>query len=148
MPGEISRSYGGPVDDVGLPQAVTCDAIRRICEQDKKSYAVLICVNRANNTTQFATWGKSPEDKCDASDLADQLSKGLCGSLEPVEVYESFKLEAARNKARVEQLEDVLRRAKQFIMNGIEVGYIARPELGTTEHATMVAVQQAVRDLG
>lgn len=131
MPGEVSRSYEGPIDAIAAavpgmeaaireqfpdidarhrpPRNVTCDAVRKICEADGKDYAVLISVDRKAGSTLFTTWGRTAEDKVDASDLSDHLSQKLCPSPRGLgEVYESFKLDAARNKAMVESLVDIL----------------------------------------
>lgn len=152
MPGEVSRSYTGPMDESQRPKAITCDAIRRICEADGKSYAVLISVDRAAGNTLFTTWGRTPEDKAEAKATADHLSAELCPSPGgPDVVYESFVLDAATNKAKVERLEaerammlDALRSAKRWMNNAVEVGYVPRPQPGTLEHKTLADVDWTV----
>lgn len=94
-------------------RAITCDAVRTICEADGKSYAVLVAIDRAAGTTQFTTWGKTPEDKVEAKGLADYMASDLCPAdpAKPQKVYESFVLDAAQNKARAEALADAIAHA-------------------------------------
>lgn len=111
MPGEVSRSYEGPTDAKRQPpqhNTINTSAIRAICLEGNKDYAILVAVDRGHGTTQFVTWGRSPEDKVEASELSDRLSAELCGPQPPIIVYESYKLDAARNKAMVESLVDIL----------------------------------------
>lgn len=93
-------------------RAITCDAVRAICEADGKSYAVLVAIDRAAGTTQFTTWGMTPEDKVEAKGLADYMASDLCpvDPSKPQEVYESFVLDAAKNKAEAERLAGELAR--------------------------------------
>ncbi len=81
---------------------VTVNALRSLILAAGKDWGVLIAGTPED--TQFVTWGRTPENKCYASDLSEHLGKELCGDT-PFVVYESFKLDAAKNKARVEELE-------------------------------------------
>ncbi len=81
---------------------VTVNDLRTLLLPAGKDWGVLIAGTPEG--TQFVTWGRSPENKCYASDLSEHLGKELCNDT-PFVVYESFKLDAAKNKARVEELE-------------------------------------------
>ncbi len=81
--------------------------VRAMTEKAGASWCVAVFA--VPEGTQFVTWGRTPEDKCEASEVAEEISAALgCG--EKTRVYESFKLDAAKNKARVEELEDVLQK--------------------------------------
>lgn len=84
---------------------MTCDAIRAICEADGKRYVVMIAVSQEG--TQFTTWGRTPEDKIEASAMAKWLGETICEPT-PAVYYESFQIEAAQNKAKLEALRDAV----------------------------------------
>ncbi len=81
---------------------VTVNALRTLILPAGKDWGILIAGTPEN--TQFVTWGRTPENKVYASDLSEYIGKELCGDT-PFLVQESFKLDAAKNKARVEELE-------------------------------------------
>lgn len=103
-----------------MPEPMTVAAVRLLAGAAGKDWAVVISGDDAG--TQYVTWGRAPEHKVLASDLAEDIAGWvdmggtacLDPSTGPVEVLESFKLDAARNKARVEELEaEVARLRKQ-----------------------------------
>lgn len=82
---------------------LTCEKVRQLADSAEKQWVIFIAGN-PDKTTQFVTWGKTPEDKVYASDLAEYIGEDLCGP--PIEIHESFKLDAARNKAKLEELNE------------------------------------------
>lgn len=77
------------------PKAITCDALRVMCETDGQRAAVMIAVSERG--TLFTTWGKSAEDKAYARDLSNHLSDYLeCGPR--LATHEDFVLDAAKVK--------------------------------------------------
>lgn len=87
------------------PNRITVADARALADKGEKAWVIIIAV--AGDGTQFTTWGRTPEDKVAASDLSEHLGEYLCGGpgRTPPVVHESFKLDAAKNKARVEELE-------------------------------------------
>jgi hypothetical protein len=89
-------------------RAITCDAVRAICEADGKDYAVLIARDRAAGTFQYTTWGKAPADKAEAAACAEWLSDRIDANPTAITTYESFVLDAAQVKADLEAARAVL----------------------------------------
>lgn len=93
---------------------LTVNDLKELATKDEKDWVLVICGDA--NGTHYVTWGRWPEDKCHASAFSEDISawidSGGCASMtpanKPAEVYESFRLDAAKNKARVEELEKVL----------------------------------------
>ena len=77
---------------------------RALADRAGKDWVIII--GGTPDDTQFVTWGRSPQDKVYASNLSKYVGEILCGATK--EVYEDFQLDAAKNKARVEELEGVL----------------------------------------
>lgn len=106
-------------DQSNEPPRLTVDRLRALLESSGKGWGVLIAGTPED--TQFVTWGRTPEQKVYASDLSERLSKELCGDAPALVVYESFKLDAAKNKARVEQLEAEVKLLREHIGLHIEL---------------------------
>lgn len=86
---------------------LTVDHVRKLADATDKNWIIVISDN--GDCTQFVTWGRSPENKVYASHLSEYVGDVICGG--PDVVYESFKLDAAKNKARVEALLPACRKA-------------------------------------
>lgn len=108
---------------------ITCDDVRALVEGAGKIWAVV--VSGTAEDTQFTTWGRTPEQKIYASELSAYIAEDLCGDA-PTTVYESFheKGEAARNKAEVERLRNVLREIEQVGHNPADLAsdLIGKPD--------------------
>lgn len=96
----------------GVGQKLTCDRVRALVEEAGYEWAIVIA--GLPGTTQFTTWGKAPENKVHASAMANYIGDELCGP--PKEVFESFSLEAAQNKAALEQLQDECEKIAQGLL--------------------------------
>lgn len=83
-------------------QRITVEDARRLADQGGKDCVVLMLWSFDGMGTQFVTWGRGPMDKVHASETAEKIGAELCGPR--LETYEDFKLDAAKNKARVERL--------------------------------------------
>lgn len=113
------EAHGGQVAQAEAERVTVADA-RALCEKGGKGWAVLILGTA--ESSQFVTWGRSAEQKVYASGLSEHLAEHLrCGPVS--EVYESYKFDAARNKERVEQLEDRLAQSQALANQSIELSF-------------------------
>ncbi len=87
------------------PGPLTPDYVRRVVEGLGVNWAVVIA-GRTDSRVQFTTWGRSARDKADASWHSQEAHKACYDG--PPTVFESFVMDAARHKERVEQLESRL----------------------------------------
>jgi hypothetical protein len=95
------------------PTGVTCDGVRRLVEEAGKVWAVVISGDGIDTgTTQFTSWGKSPEAKVYSGELLSWLSEELCPGA-PTFQFESFKLDAAKNKCDLEAARERLAQLEQ-----------------------------------
>lgn len=77
----------------------------------------------------------------EAADIVDQLIERARGGFAHDELDEAAAEEIAALRKRVEELEGALKRAEQFISNGIEMGYIAEPQRGDPAMDTLPAIR-------
>lgn len=100
-----------------LTSNVTVDRVREFVERAGKDWALVITGDGA--TTQYTTWGRDPDHKVFAGDFAEEISAwinaGWSSCLDPATgpatVMESYKLDAAKNKAALERLREACKGA-------------------------------------
>lgn len=96
---------------------LTVENVRQFALPTGADFVVLLAYFDKPGHTQYLTWGRDPEGKVAASDLSEEISawinaggcKSMLPSGEPATVIESFKLDAAKNKAEVDRLRDAIR---------------------------------------
>lgn len=118
--------------------------VERLCRDGAMSYAVVIAVDRAAGTTQFLTWGETAEDKLDARAMREHFEQAGGYDAEAV-VHEDFVRDAAEVKRQAEHLAGLCLRSLRALRNAIEVGYLPRPELGSTEQKLIDELAAAIR---
>lgn len=87
---------------------LTVNDVRALVEAKGRRWAVVIAEHEGG--TQFVTWGLEAGDKVFASELSHHIATQLCPG--PETVFEDFKMDAAKNKALLEQ---VVEQFKRFI---------------------------------
>lgn len=80
----------------------TCDELWAICEPHGKDVAVLVAVGPGRQI-QFVTYGRRAEDKVEAHQIKEWIVReAFFGERPPGVVHESFILDAAVNKERLD----------------------------------------------
>lgn len=91
---------------------VTCEKLRDLCEPAGKDVAVLIALDGAGRV-QLVTFGRRAADKVEAHKIKEWVKAGARGG-EPAKalaVHESFILDAAVNRERLDRCVAALRAA-------------------------------------
>lgn len=92
-------------------QPVTVADCREIAERRAKDQVVIVTVDHEHNRAHVSTWGRSAFDKFAAAGLSDRIFEHVFDDPDDVQTFEDFRLDAAKLKARVEELEDLLKTA-------------------------------------
>jgi hypothetical protein len=91
---------------------VTCDDLARVAERDpRKGVAVLVLLAHAPDEIQFVTYGRTAADKVEAHELKEWIKRQVFEGKapEPKAVHESFILDAAVNRERLDRCVKALR---------------------------------------
>lgn len=103
---------------------------------------------KPNGEIQFVTYGRTAEDKAESHDLKEWIKDEVFGGDAPeAATHESFIIDAAKNKQRLDECYELLKRCRQFMENGITLGYIDPVKPGTPEHKTVADVGWMVNQL-
>lgn len=90
---------------------IPVEALKRIADEYGKDVVLLIAEDHPADRTVLASFGKTAADKVRAAALLDDYASIRFGpDVKPVEVYEDFRLDAAKNKERLDSLEAAIRK--------------------------------------
>lgn len=101
---------------MNVAKLMTVDDLKRIVQAHGAEFAVaMLYFPDPPLGMQYVTYGTHPQAKVCASDLSEEIAawidRGECKSMSPAtgpaQVIESFKLDAAKNKAENERLREV-----------------------------------------
>jgi hypothetical protein len=81
---------------------MTVNVARALAKAHGRDWVVVVAQHEEG--VQYITWGVSPEDKVYASELAREFADAGCSVRK--QTFEDYKLDAAKNKARAERLEE------------------------------------------
>ena len=130
---------------------VSCEELNRLMRpQDRVAVLILLKTDDSAEAgqIQFVTYGRSAEDKVESHQLKKFIQDRMYGGNVPGGVtHESFILDAAKNKQRLDECFELLRRVRSFIENGTQFGYIDPLKPGTPEHKTAADVGWMVNQL-
>jgi hypothetical protein len=84
---------------IAVPVAVLAD-VGRVHQKDA---VILLAIDHAHKKVQYTSWGKAPHDKVRAAELCDLVAE-VVSEGEPRIVFEDFRLDAAANKYRLDQI--------------------------------------------
>lgn len=91
--GEVPRDY----------RPVTVAAARRVAEEFDKAVVVICAIDRAHGMVHYTTFGREDCDKLDAARYGDAVARVVsAGQLKAKTVFEDFRLDAAKNKRKLD----------------------------------------------
>ena len=128
---------------------VTCDELFALMKPNDRVAVLILLKSDAPNSVQFVTYGRSAEDKAESHELKKFLQNAMYDEGLPANrtTHESFILDAAKNKQRLDECYELLKRVRQFIENGTTLGYIDPLKPGSPEHKTAADVGWMVNQL-
>lgn len=83
--------------------AIPVDAAANIGHHYRKSAVVILAQDHEHGKTHFTTWGREAKDKLEAAQLADAMAR-ILASPGAWTIYEDFRLDAGKVKARFDTL--------------------------------------------
>lgn len=127
------------------PDKVTCDELAGIMRPND-NVAVLLILR--DGEMQLVTYGRTADDKAEAHEVKEYIVNDLFeGNPPKAKTHESFILDAAKNKQRLDECFELIKRVRTFIENGTQFGYIDQLKPGTPEHKTAADVGWMVNQL-
>lgn len=125
---------------------VKVEWLRAVCDAHGKDVLVLIALDRETNGMQLATWGRSAADKVEAHQIKEWIRQSCQDGGPPKtrEVHESFILDAALNRERLDRCIDALEQLRDEYIEDALAGEFTRCGCGPDEKCGLCVAQEAI----